>query len=797
MSTESTRWSEDKAPRSLSDLKSRFTESPGRYRPVPWLGYSGSLTEEEVLASIEEMHRQSIYSFFIFPVYGMEIEYLSPEWFSLVRKSVRRAASLGMEVWIYDDYNWPSGTCGGKLILEHPEYSIRRIEAFISDYIPPGEELRFPGQDPFIKTVAVTESGRSLPATLSKDEESGYSWKNDTAEPARITHLYIQEPAPLKYNLCLFKGSLWQKEYDLGTHYLEFLNPDAVEEFITMTYRRYRSELKDLWSSIAGFMTDEPSLRESIHYYPPFLKTFEKTYGYNLEDRLEHLFLPGSENAFQVRADYWRLAGKIFAENLGRINRWCRKHGVDFTGHFLGEESPGAEVWHQGSAAVRKEMSIPGMDVLYDTPCDPTPSNTYSTFVHHYDNLALTGKLVSAASETAGSRRAFAEAFGGFPYWGGPADLTAQTHWTTAQGINFINDNSLSVSWKSFRKRTLWGKHFTMPWWECYSNFVKTAGRCCLLESVGRPIRPIGLVYPELTAQALTFRNWHRGSSGVTGTLLQSNKLVQETASALSLNHRDWGILWENGLSESSGDRENCRILIIPGAYCLSRKILEDLMVQQRKGICLIFVGSAPEYFIDGDNDLCRDILDRLMQCPNVYRINPREADRYIIERAIEPIIDGQLDRSFSISGPGKHLITASARMWEDTGIIHLVNMSPRTTRVSCFVTTKDPVSLWHPDDGKTYSVSGVDLEQGQKFSLEFAPWEGYFLVSSREAVVTDHPLPPRDAAQGLEGFTLRHTAFPEPLPDFLSLDNKWDITPESVNTLAPDMYFHEMTAES
>ena len=38
--------------------------------------------------------------------------------------AVAEAKRLGLHFWIYDEYNWPSGIAGGKVLRDHPEFQV-------------------------------------------------------------------------------------------------------------------------------------------------------------------------------------------------------------------------------------------------------------------------------------------------------------------------------------------------------------------------------------------------------------------------------------------------------------------------------------------------------------------------------------------------------------------------------------------------------------------------------------------------------------------------------------------------
>ncbi len=53
----------------------------------------------------------------LYPRSGCEIVYLSEEWFDTIGHFIQSAKDLDMCIWLYDDFNWPSGDAGAELPL--------------------------------------------------------------------------------------------------------------------------------------------------------------------------------------------------------------------------------------------------------------------------------------------------------------------------------------------------------------------------------------------------------------------------------------------------------------------------------------------------------------------------------------------------------------------------------------------------------------------------------------------------------------------------------------------------------
>ncbi len=98
----------------------------------PFWFWNGDMKEEEIVRQIVEMKRQGVPGFLIHPRQGMEIPYMSKAFFDRVRLAVQTAKENDMEVWLYDEYPYPSGICGGEVILDHPEFLCKRLKRTVS-----------------------------------------------------------------------------------------------------------------------------------------------------------------------------------------------------------------------------------------------------------------------------------------------------------------------------------------------------------------------------------------------------------------------------------------------------------------------------------------------------------------------------------------------------------------------------------------------------------------------------------------------------------------------------------------
>jgi len=112
---------EDEKIGSFSQLSELFEDPPASFRTAPFWVWNGELTMEMIDEQLEDFHARGIGGVFVHPRYGLSTEYLSQEWFDFTAYAMRKAKSLGMELWIYDENSYPSGFAGGHVPDQMPE----------------------------------------------------------------------------------------------------------------------------------------------------------------------------------------------------------------------------------------------------------------------------------------------------------------------------------------------------------------------------------------------------------------------------------------------------------------------------------------------------------------------------------------------------------------------------------------------------------------------------------------------------------------------------------------------------
>jgi len=123
------------------ELVAAFRHVSATYRPVPFWAWNADPTPDAIRAQLREMRDAGCGGICPMPmpdafrkhdfISGMKIEYLSDEFFALMRVAVDECARLGLQVWLYDEGGWPSGHALHKVPEGHPEFrgwSLKLVE---------------------------------------------------------------------------------------------------------------------------------------------------------------------------------------------------------------------------------------------------------------------------------------------------------------------------------------------------------------------------------------------------------------------------------------------------------------------------------------------------------------------------------------------------------------------------------------------------------------------------------------------------------------------------------------------
>lgn len=468
--------------------RDNFRKPPLEMGIVPFWFWNGKLEHQELEWQLREYYDRGVRSIFLHGRMGLEVPYLSEAWFERVEYTVAKAKEIGIDAWVYDEMDWPSGTAGKQVMKEDPELQQRYLELVPLYFQGPLFTFLEAHDDRYVNTgnsnpiAAYGVSQREYETTIHEliDLNKNLAWEKTIPWEAPAGH--------------------WVLMYFLektDPHYIDTLNPASTEKFIELTHERYKEAVgEEFGKTVPGFFTDEPAMyyyhvglkNYVIPWSKHMFKIFRDRRGYDLKPHLPALYRNVGEKTAQIRYDFWRTLTEQYTETYyKRLRDWCEENGVIFTGHLLFEEFLRLAARCEGNIfKYLEQMHMIGVDHLYPvvgTREDPS------------QHVAL--KLASSAAHHFGSVRLLCESMGG-TYW----DCTLErmkwiNNWEYVLGVNLFNNHGYHYTIEGDRKRD-WppSQFYHHTWWKYYDRFTTYNARISHLLSGGRHVAKIAMLYP-------------------------------------------------------------------------------------------------------------------------------------------------------------------------------------------------------------------------------------------------------------------------------------------------------------
>ncbi len=304
-----------------------FKSPPAAYRgQAMWSFNLTTLNENAVLSGIREMAKLNYGGFFIEagggPVPGRGgagVEFLSPEYFRFYHLALEEAKRQGMEVILYDDYRFPTGTAGGQLAARFPQYVAKNLNMAEKDVTGPTRaEIAIP-QGIYVGAVLMNLDTHEL-VDISSRRAGGRVVTEVPKGNWKAMAFYLAEGR---------------------ARIVDYLDEEAMTKFISMTYEKYAENFGTYFGNlIKQTFYDEPSMHHADRMWTPgFNAAFQKRYGYSPMKYYPALWYDIGPETAAARNALFGFRAQLFSENfIKRLNDWCAAHHLIFGGHLDQEE---------------------------------------------------------------------------------------------------------------------------------------------------------------------------------------------------------------------------------------------------------------------------------------------------------------------------------------------------------------------------------------------------------------------------------------------------------------------------
>ncbi len=111
--------------------KDNFTTPPMEMGILPFWFWNGELKDKELEWQMKEYKDKGVEGVILHGRFGLKVPYLSKEWFQQVKYVVEKAKDIDLDIWVYDEMNWPSGTAERQVLKKYPYLTQKYLELVV------------------------------------------------------------------------------------------------------------------------------------------------------------------------------------------------------------------------------------------------------------------------------------------------------------------------------------------------------------------------------------------------------------------------------------------------------------------------------------------------------------------------------------------------------------------------------------------------------------------------------------------------------------------------------------------
>jgi hypothetical protein len=748
-----------------SELNQDFGTPPAEAGAWTWWHWqNGHITREGITADLEAMKRAGLRGATIFHVGQInlpnvdQVEFMSDEWFALMRFAAEEAARLDMKLGFHNCPGW-SASGGPWVPVEHSMQQLTWSKTTVEGPVElttstlPQPELN--KQQGPVHRPAPSPGSRPAPQpelNIKHGRARGvWDYYRDIAVIAVPENdggaIAIEDVIVLGEKGLLPTGK-W-RVYRVGHTTIGKTNNQAPigasglecdkmrRESVKLHFDAYPKRIIDNAGDLAGksldlVIIDSYEARGRNDWTPGFEREFASRRGYDPLPWLPALFgetIGSKDRTQRFKGDMQRTVGDLLAENYyGYFSELAHDAGLRF-----GAEPYGGPY---NSADVTGGLDLPMAEFWQKPHAEQKPGSFRERGWHNMPTAISAGRVN-------GNAVIGAEAFTAMPTWArweqGPYELKSTGDRAYAAGINQFHFHTYSHQpWLRGKPGFVmgrWGSHFSrnQTWWETGRAWFDYLARCQFLLQRGRFVGDV-LILSNAVGHGWEFWDFPDGYAGD----MISEKLLQENVSV-----RDGDLLLPDG--------KRYRLLVLPNDPTLTpataRKVRELVQAGAR-----VMMPKAPERSPSMENYPAADaevkaIGEELAKSDNV--LSTRDVRQALQAAGIAPDV--------IITGP--KVLWIHRRLPEgDLYFISNQALEQIETRVSFRIDGPAP-ELWHPETGRLEKPGQVRRADGRtELTLSLADSGSVFVMFPDKP--TPGALPPQ----------------PEPEQVALQLTGPWQV---------------------
>lgn len=705
-------------PAATAALRHDFAEPPAQYASRPLWFWNGPLSHERTREQLLGCKERGYHGVGILPAQHMQFGFMTPEFLAQYKFAVDTAAGLGMQLCLYDEYWFPSGSAGGLLAKKFPEALGKRLDMLATDVT---------GPKPFTQAVP---AGVFMGAVAMNAE---------TKQRENLTPMVTAGTLTWQVPAGSWKVMLFTCVRDGGGGLVDYLSPAAVQRFIELTYQAYYDAFPaHFGTTIDSAFYDEPAMyhvQGGRAWTEAFNEKFTAKFGSDPVLLYPALWLDIGPETAAARNALFGFRAELYATGFPKtINDWCRAHKIQLTGHVDQEELVNPVIGQAGDLIKAfKYQDIPAIDQVFA-----------------YGRASKAYKVVSSSANNYDKPRVLTECYGGIGNMP-VANLYKEAMDQFAKGINMMVPHAVWYDQaKIIFQPDLSPSSATYgPPLPEYNQYI---GRLQRLLQDGRHVADIGVLYPIATLQA---GSWFGPGNPYEGCVPIPEADYMQVGETLALDvRRDFTFVHPEVLDErckldgaslwldNPVNWERYRVFVIPGSRAIHVATLRKLKAFYDQGGQVIATTRLPDTAAEPGKDAeVRQLVAAIFGDATARQTNAKggrawflpsptaAALRSVLDEAL-PDGDVVIEQDLTVKGGN---LSSIHKVKDGLSMVFLANSSDQEVDVWVRLRGKLTPELWDPHDGKIRpcDYSHVPGKTGDltRVHLKLPPVHSVFLV--------------------------------------------------------------------
>lgn len=681
--------------------KSDFKNPAAQYMPMPFWHMNGDLKDEEIIRQMTDAKKMNFSGIAVLPMYNMTPDFLSETYFEKYQLILATAKKMDMNIILYDDTGFPSGTAGGKIERDFPQHvrkSLEKIEVAIT-------------QRPYFKSF-VPEGNLMAAVAMNMETKERIDLAPFIENKLLTWSVPKQGDWTVQFYMCA-PATFWKTYMPVDA-----MDPEAVNQFINITYDEYAKRFSTYFKNTIQltFFDDVGFLRRERTWTRKFNEKFEEVNGYSPTLYYPALWYDIGPQTEAARVAFFNTRSELLAEGYPKqVNDWTEKYGLKNTGHPPGNYAIQPVDMHGDIFKFFRYTDYPLTDAIIYYGHGRDGYKLISSVADYYDRPIVSTEVFGAFKESTVDE----------------AMLYITAMELFVRGINFTVPHGMWYNYEQVGIPPLISSESNklasgLPE---FSNYV---GRSCYMLQGGRKISEIAILYPIESLQG----NYYFDAPGniKAGTWAYPEADYQNVGGILTNEiRRDFTFVHPEFLISdkytveskmlilnNEENHQEYKVLIVPGGKVISVKALQKIKQFYEQGGKVIATTLLPTKSSEIGKDaevmaLVNDIFganasnaEKIKTNDNggkaVFLANPTKEN---LEKALEHFQPNPSvifkDNPALTSELG--LFSYLHKVKDGKNMYYFANSSDNPINTEVYVKEKLKLTNWNPKNGETSAI--------------------------------------------------------------------------------------------